>query len=361
VGWFGSRESAFSIIHPKFAKKANDVEATGPAARQPKRGVSVTRQEINAPEVLGSATCTMSGNLALDRAEGDVMADAWGRAEDGPRELIIEPKESVAFLDWRALCDWRELYEYRDLLRFLTLRSIRVRYAQSALGVGWAVIQPLATMLIFTVIFGRMVGVKTNEIPYALFSFIGLVPWTYFANSISEATTSLITNAGMISKIYFPRLVLPLSVVASKLVDFCIGLLILPVLMIIYRVMPGPAVLLLPILIVLMVVAAAGLGLWLTATAVQYRDVAYAMTFVVQMFMYLSPVVYPASKVPAQFRLVYALNPMAGIIEGFRAALLPATPIPWDLIAVSTLSTLVIALTGVVYFRRMEQNFADVA
>ena len=294
----------------------------------------------------------MSSDLALE-AERDARPP--GDADDDLPEVVIEAESG-----WMPI-DWRELREYRDLFRFLTLRSIKVRYAQSSLGIGWAVIQPLVSMVLFTVIFGRMVGVRSDGAPYALFSFAALVPWTYFSNSLSEATSSLIKNANMLSKIYFPRLILPLSAVASKLVDFAIAMLMLAALMAYFGVLPGPGVVVLPALVLLMVLASAGLGMWLTATAVQYRDVSYAMSFIVQVLMYVSPVVYPASLVPDRFRPLYALNPMVGVIEGFRSALLGTNPMPWGLIAVGTLSALALALTGTLYFRRMERYFADVA
>jgi lipopolysaccharide transport system permease protein len=293
--------------------------------------------------------------LDADATPADRHAvQAHGDADELPETVI----ESLS--GW-ALVDWRELAAYRDMFRFLTLRSIRVRYAQSSLGIGWAVVQPLVSMVIFTIIFGRMVGIDSDGVPYALFSFVALVPWTYFANALSDATASLITNANMLSKVYFPRLILPLSAVASKLVDFAIAMGMLAILMTVHRQAPGPGIVALPLLILLMVTAATGLGLWLTATAVQYRDVSYAMSFIVQVLMYVSPVVYSVDLVPERFRLLYALNPMVGVIEGFRAALLGTTPMPWGLIAIGALSAAALLLSGMLYFRRMEQYFADVA
>lgn len=242
--------------------------------------------------------------------------------------------------------DWRELIEYRDLLLFLVWRDIKVQYAQSTLGVGWAIIQPLFSM----VVFGNLAGVSSDGAPYAVFSFVALVPWTYFANAVTEGTKSLVSNTNMLTKVYFPRLVLPLSAVLAKLVDFTIGLLILFTLMVWYGALPTWGVLALPLLILLMMLTAAGLGMWMTALAVQYRDVKYGLNFAVQLLMYCAPVVYPASLIPARWQLAYALNPMVGLIEGFRAALLGTRDVPWKLLAVGTASAVVIAETGACIF-----------
>jgi lipopolysaccharide transport system permease protein len=261
---------------------------------------------------------------------------------------------------WR-LPDWKEFYEYRDLFLFLVWRNIKVQYAQSMLGIGWAVIQPLFTMIVFTILFGRLVGVSTDGTPYALFSFVGLVPWTYFASGLTEATQSLVGHSQMIGKVYFPRSVLPLAAIAAKLLDFGIAMVLLCIFMAWYRVVPTVGVLLFPLFILLMVVAAAGLGMWLTALSMQYRDVKYATSFIVQLLMYAAPVAYPASLVPNRLAALYALNPMVAVIEGFRAVLLHTRPIPWNFIGLGTLSASVLAITGCLYFGRKERLFADVA
>ena len=258
------------------------------------------------------------------------------------------------------LIDWRELWRYRDLFYFLVWRDIKTRYAQSILGVGWAVIQPLFTMIVFTIVFGNLAQISSDGVPYAIFSYTALVPWTYFSSALSAATSSLINASGMISKVYFPRLVIPLAPVLGKLVDFAIAMLILFALMLWFGFFPTIWTLTLPLLILLMMLTAAGLGMWLTALAVQYRDINYAMGFVIQLLMYAAPVVYPARNVPAQYRLLYGLNPMVGVIEGFRSALLGTNPMPWDFLLVGTLTALVIAISGALYFRRMERVFADV-
>ena len=225
---------------------------------------------------------------------------------------------------------------------------------------GWAVIQPVFSMVDFSIVFGRLAQVDSDGVPYPIFSFAALVPWTYFANSLSAATGSLISSSGMLSKVYFPRLVIPFAPVLSKLVDFAISLSILFLMMVFYRITPTIWTLTLPFLVLLLVLTATGMGMWLTTLAVQYRDVNYASGFIIQLLMYAAPVVYPASAVPEQFRLLYAIFPMAGVIEGFRSALLGTNPMPWDMIAVGTVSAFLIAISGLWYFRRMERHFADV-
>lgn len=291
-------------------------------------------------------------------AKADRAAYARGQvlADDSSQHLtVIEPSSG-----WR-LIDFRELYRYRDLLYFLTFRSIRVMYAQSAIGIGWAVLQPLCSMLVFTVVFGMFAGIKSDDVPYAIFSFTALVPWTYFSNALLEASNSLVNQAQMITKVYFPRVVLPLSAVFAKLIDFCIALVMLTAMMAWYRVVPTWNVLYLPLLVLMMVVSAAGLGMWLTALAIHYRDVKHALNFVTQLIMYASPVVYSASIVPEKWQSLYAINPMVGVIEGFRAAILGTRPMPWDWIAIGAASALIVLLSGLLFFRRQERIFADVA
>jgi lipopolysaccharide transport system permease protein len=268
---------------------------------------------------------------------------------------IIQPRSG-----WQ-LVDWRELYAYRDLFRFLVWREVKVRYAQSAIGIGWAFIQPVFSMIIFTIVFGRLAGVSSDGVPYAIFSFTALVPWMYFANALSDGVNSLISNTDMLRKIYFPRMLMPLSAVAARILDFAIASLVLCALMVWYRMMPTWGVAVIPWLLALMVLTASGVALWLTAIAVQYRDVKHAMSFVIQILMYAAPVVYPASLIPQQYQLLYALNPMVGVIEGFRAALLGTRDMPWAFLAIGTCSSVIIALSGVLYFRNRERLFADVA
>jgi lipopolysaccharide transport system permease protein len=273
---------------------------------------------------------------------------------EAPDLTIIEASQS------RQLVDWRELHQYRDLFLFLVWRDVKTRYAQSILGIGWAVIQPVFSMIVFTIVFGNLAKVSSDGVPYAIFSYAAVVPWTYFSGSLSSATSSLMSSSDMLTKVYFPRLIIPVAPVLAKLIDFAIAMVILFGLMLWFQIPPTIWALTLPLLVLLMMLTATGLGMWLTALAVQYRDVKYAMGFGIQLLMYASPVVYPASSVPQQFRLLYGLNPMAGVIEGFRSTLLGTRPMPWDLLAVGSATAVIIVLSGAFYFRRMEQIFADV-
>jgi lipopolysaccharide transport system permease protein len=282
------------------------------------------------------------------------VSDELKLARASGKTTVFEAKSG-----WRFI-DFHELWEYRDLFYFFVWRNIKVRYAQSVLGVGWAIIQPVFSMIVFTIVFGKLAKIGSEGVPYAIFSYAALVPWTYFSNALTQSGASLVGASGMISKVYFPRLIIPMSPLLDKLVDFGISLILLVGLMVWFKIAPTIWVLTLPLLILLMMLTAAGLGMWLTALAVQYRDVNYGMKFAVQLFMYASPVVYPASLVPDQFRLLYGLNPMAGVIEGFRAALLGTRPMPWDLIAVGSVIAFVVAVSGAFYFRRTERVFADV-
>ena len=272
-----------------------------------------------------------------------------------PTELIIRPTSG-----WQ-LVNWRELVQYRDLLYFLTIRGIKAKYAQSVLGVGWAIIQPLFSTLVFTVVFGNLARVSSDGVPYAIFSFAAMVPWNYFSNTLTDSANSLVSNANMITKVYFPRLVLPLSAALSKLLDFFIGMVILVGFMVYFQFAPGWGALVLPLLILILLLSSLGIGMFLSAMAVQYRDVKHAVTFVVQMLMYAAPVVYPTSNVPEAWRFWYSLNPMVGVIEGFRSALLHTQHMPWDYILTGGVVSLLLFFGGALYFRRMERIFADVA
>ena len=285
--------------------------------------------------------------------------------DPNPSSTVHRPSSAISRTiieaDSQPLIDWPELWRYRDLFYFLVWRDVKTRYAQSILGVGWAVIQPVFSMVVFTIVFGNLAQVSSDGVPYALFSYAALVPWTYFSGALTASSSSLISSSNMITKVYFPRLVIPLAPVLGKLVDFAIAMLILFGLMVAFGYAPTIWILFLPVLILLMMLTASGMGMWLTALAIQYRDVNYAMNFVVQLLMYAAPVVYPASSVPDQYRVLYGLFPMAGVIEGFRSALLGANPMPWDLIIPGAITALIIFTTGALYFRRMERYFADVA
>lgn len=269
--------------------------------------------------------------------------------------VVIEPKAV-----WRLL-DWRECLEYRDLLYFLVLRDVTVLYKQTILGLAWAVLNPFFSMLVFTVIFGMLLKVPSDGKPYAVFSFAALLPWTYFSQSLTGATGSLIAGTGLFTKVYFPRVFIPLVPIFSKLVDFAIAFVFLIALMLWYRIVPTWNALFLPLLIGLMMLTSAGVGMFLSALAIQYRDIRHAMGFVIQALMYAAPVVWPVSKLPEHLRLWYGLYPMAGVIEGFRSTLLDTGPMPWDLIAMGSVTAVLSFLVGGLYFRRTERFFADVA
>ena len=271
------------------------------------------------------------------------------------KTVVIRPKTG-----WQAL-DFGELKEYRDLFFFLVWRDIKVRYAQSILGIGWAVIQPVFSMIVFTVIFGKLAKVPSDGVNYAVFSFTALVPWTYFSNSLVDSSSSLINNKHMIDKIYFPRLILPVSSAIGKLVDFCISFIILIGLLFWFQTEPSMGVFWIPLLVLLMMMSAIGIGSLLAALAIQYRDIKYGMNFMVQLLMYAAPVVYPASLIPEKYRLFYAINPMVGVIEGFRSALLSTNPMPYDLIGVGSIAALFFLTGGLFYFKKTERYFADVA
>ena len=222
-------------------------------------------------------------------------------------------------------------------------------------------IQPVFSMIVFTIVFGNLAKIDSNGVPYAIFSFTALVPWTYFAGSLSASSGSLLSASGMMTKVYFPRLIIPLAPVLSKLIDFFIALILLAFMMLYFGFTLSIEIIYLPFLILIMMFTASGLGMWLTALSIQYRDINYGMGFFVQLLMYVAPVVYPASNVPEAYRTIYGIFPMAGVIEGFRSILLQTIPMPWDLISTGTIISLVLLITGSFYFKRMEKYFADVA
>jgi lipopolysaccharide transport system permease protein len=270
-------------------------------------------------------------------------------------QTIITPRKT-----W-TLLNWRELREYRDLVYYFVVRDVQVLYRQTVLGFAWAVIRPLVSMVIFSFVFGKLAKVPSDGLPYPIFSYAALVPWTFFSTGLTEATGSLIKRGDMLSKVYFPRILIPLAPILSKLVDFAISFAMLLAMMAWFRIAPNSNAVALPLLILLMVMTSAGIGLGLSALAVQYRDVQHAMTFAIQLLMYAAPVVFPVSLIPEKYRLLYALYPMVGVIEGFRSALLGSSPMPWDLIGVGAASAFAMLCAGLLYFNRAESSFADVA
>ena len=253
-----------------------------------------------------------------------------------------------------------ELWNHRELVYFLTWREIKVRYKQTALGVAWAVVQPLFAMLVFSVFFGRLGKLPSDGIPYPLFVFAGLVPWNFFSNALSSSSNSLVNSAHLISKIYFPRLALPLSSIVSGLVDFAIAFGLLIVIMAYYRVAPTANILWLPPLVLLAAVTALGVGLWLSALNVEFRDIKHTLPFLMQMWMFATPIAYPSSMLPAKWRTLYAFNPMVGVIEGFRWALIGSGMRPGRIVLASAFAAVCLLVSGAFYFRKSERTFADV-
>lgn len=268
--------------------------------------------------------------------------------------IIIRPSRGWASL---RLAD---LWEYRELLYFLVWRDIKVRYKQTVLGGAWAIIQPFFTMVVFSVFFGRLAKIPSDGLPYPVFAYCALLPWQFFAHALTQSSNSLVANERLITKVYFPRLVIPISAVLGGLLDFAISFVVLIGMMIYYHVKPTAAVWTVPLFLLLAVGAALGVGLWLSALNVEYRDVRYTMPFLTQFWLFASPVAYPSSLVPESWRALYGLNPMAGVVEGFRWALLGKAEGPGALLAVSVAIVILILVGGLYYFRRMEKTFADV-
>jgi lipopolysaccharide transport system permease protein len=267
--------------------------------------------------------------------------------------VTIEPSKRGVTLNLR------DLWLYRDLLFILTLRDIRVRYKQTALGAAWVIIQPLFAMLLFTLFFGRLAEIPSNGVPYPLFAFAGLLPWTFFSNAVSNSGNSLVASSALITKVYFPRMVIPTASVAAGLLDFAIGFAVLIVLMVWYHVKFSLQLALLPLLTLLTALLAIGVGLWVSALNVKYRDVRYTLPFLLQMWFFATPIILPSSIVPAKWRTLLAVNPMAGLVEGYRAACF-GTPFDWPAVGVSALITFAVLLYSIHYFRQMERGFADI-
>ena len=297
---------------------------------------------------------------------GGLGTAAPAPAGEAPPHLLPEkPLVVIESRRARAGAGLRDLWAYRELLYFLTWRDVKVRYKQTFLGVAWAVLQPVFMMLIFTLFFGRLAGIPSDGVPYPLFAYAGLLPWTFFSTAVTTGGNSMVSSANLITKVYFPRLIVPSAAVAAALVDFAIAFAVLGLLMAYYGVPPGAGALMLPVLALLVALLALGFGTWMAALNVKYRDIKFALPFLIQVWFFASPIIYPVSFVtgkvadPERWRLVMALNPMTGIVEGFRSALF-GRPFDWLTFSVSAAVTLALLAYGVVTFRRMEKNFADI-
>jgi len=267
--------------------------------------------------------------------------------------IFIKPTKG-----WGSL-NLRELWLYRELVYFLTWRDLKVRYKQTALGAGWAILQPVLSMIVFSIFFGGLLSVPSEGVPYPIFSYAALLPWGVFAKALNDTGRSLVSNRAMLTKIYFPRMVIPLASVFSSLADFLIAFVVMLGLMVYYQIAPTSNIWTLPFFLLLAVITALGVGLWLSAMNVLYRDIGYMIPYITQLWFYLTPIVYPASKVPEQWQFFYALNPMVGVVEGFRWALLGTSDAPNPMIAVSATIAILVFISGMFYFRRMERTFAD--
>jgi lipopolysaccharide transport system permease protein len=267
---------------------------------------------------------------------------------------VIKPSKG-----WSAI-NFRELLKYRELLYFLAWRDIKIRYKQTILGASWAILQPFFTMIVFTIFFGKIAKIPSEGVPYPLFSYAGLLPWTYFANAVSLSSNSLVGSSSLITKVYFPRLYVPIGSTLAGLVDYVIAITVLVVMMIWYRFTPAVEIILLPIIMLLCFLASVGVGMWLSAMNVKYRDIKYAIPFLIQLWLFATPVIYPSSMLSERYRWIIALNPMAGVIEAHRTMILGNKQIDWLALAISTGIIILIFVTGAFYFKRMERSFADV-
>jgi lipopolysaccharide transport system permease protein len=273
--------------------------------------------------------------------------------EESERLTIIKPVTG-----WE-IADFKELKAYRDLFFFLVWRDVKVLYAQTVLGFSWAIINPLVQIVIFSVIFGAVAKIPTDGIPYVLFSTVAIIPWNYMSESMTASSQSLVGGSSMLGKIYFPRIIFPLTPILAKLVDFAISLVLIVCVMMYYQVSPTWNLIYLPLFVLLMMIVPAGIGFWLSSLAIRYRDVKFAMPFVIRMLIYTAPILYPASAIPEQYRFFYSLNPLVAVIEGYRACLL-GSQMPWEYILPGTIVAVLVLVLGLIYFRKMERVFVDV-
>lgn len=277
-------------------------------------------------------------------------------AADGDELPVIRITPSTGWVSLKL----GELWAYRELLYFLTWRDIKVRYKQTALGAAWAIIQPFFSMVVFSLFFGKLAKIPSDGIPYPIFSFAALVPWTFFANGLAQSSNSLVGSSNLLKKVYFPRLAIPIATVLSEGVDFMLAFVVLLGMMFYFKITPTLHILYLPLFVLLALVTSLGVGLWLSALNVQFRDVRYVVPFVTQFWMFATPIAYPSSLLAEPWRTVYGINPMVGVVEGFRWALLGTNTPPGPMICVSALASLLLLIGGAFYFRRMEKTFADV-
>jgi lipopolysaccharide transport system permease protein len=287
-----------------------------------------------------------------------VESTGTGRIED-PRPEYAAAVRIRPYSGWVSL-GLREFWEYRELLYFLVWRDVKVRYKQTALGASWAIIQPLLTMVVFSLFFGRLARMPSDGVPYPIFSFTALVPWTFFASGLAHASSSVVGSANLVRKIYFPRLVIPVATVLASAVDFALAFLVLLGMMMFYGVSPTLNVVWLPLFVLLAFVTALGVSLWLAALNVQFRDVKYVVPFLVQVWLFATPIAYPSSLLDEPWRTLYGLNPMVGVVEGFRWALLGTKTEPGPMLFVSSFAAIALLVGGAFYFRRMERTFADI-
>ncbi len=268
--------------------------------------------------------------------------------------MVIKPRKGLQSINFR------ELYNYRDLLFFLVARNIKVKYKQTVLGGLWAVIQPFFMMVVFSLFFGKLAKIPSDGIPYPIFNFTAMIAWTYFSSAINQSGNSVVAESNLISKVYFPRLIIPVTPVVSGLLDYFIAFIFLLLMMLYFSITPTITLLLCPLLVLIMLMTILGVGMILSALNAKYRDIQYTIPLLMQLWMFASPVIYPSSMIPEKYRLIYSLNPMCGIIEGFRSAILGRTPFPWTMVGISAIASILMFFIGVQYFKQSERYFADI-
>ena len=300
-------------------------------------------------------TCDVHSSQDIEFRDHPMTTTVLRSVRENATSPVMRIRPSHGFVGLRL----GEVWAYRELVMFLAWRDIKVRYKQTALGAAWAVIQPFFTMLVFSLFFGRLAGIPSDGVPYPVFSYAALVPWTFFANGLSQSADSLVGSANLLRKVYFPRLAIPIGTVLAGIVDFVIAFAVLLAMMVAYDVTPTLRVLWLPALLALALVTALGAGLWLSALNVEFRDVRYVVPFIVQFWMFATPIAYPSSLLSDPWRTVYGLNPMAGVVEGFRWALIGSSTAPGPMLGVSAVVAASMLIGGAYYFRRMESTFAD--